>query len=154
MAGIKANSASVTMEDGDTATAKVQSGYVTGEQITLTTTGSPSTYSWSLSIPSASTAAKSALDTTTGSAPKFRPDVSGEYVVVVTVDSSTEYRINMQVTAATAVDLTGALHFSPRTDASVATPNNGATLYYSSDQSALAFKDAAGDVYTLDNTAA
>lgn len=152
MAGIKANSASVTMEDGDTATAKVQSGYVTGEQITLTTTGSPSTYLWALSIPAGSTAAKSNIDTTTGATPKFRPDVAGEYVVTVTVDGSTSYRINMQVTAATAVDLTGALHFSPRTDASVSTPNNGRTLYYSSDQSALATKDSSGTVRTIDET--
>jgi len=154
MAGIKANSVSVTMGDGDTAVDNSQAGYVVAEQITLSVTdGAPSSVSWGLSIPSASTAARSALSATTGTSVTFTPDVGGQYVVTANVDG-TGYVLRISVTTSTVTALAGAIRFSPMTDTSVPTPALGVTLYYSSTQAAFSLKKDDGTVHTVDLTAA
>ena len=153
MAGILAESASVTMVSGDTATSKTLGGFVSSEQVSLSTTPTGTNYAWTLSIPSDSSSSRSGLSASTGASVTFTPDVDGTYVVGCTVDSTTVYTLVMTVTAATVASTTGGMHFLPRTDASVPTPATGVTLYYSSDQSALATKDSAGAVSTVNLTA-
>lgn len=149
MAGITAASASVEIEAGDTATNKVQAGWVTNEQITLGTSPAGSTYSWGLSRPAGSGAT---LSSATVAAPTVTPDVAGEYVITVTVDSSTSYTLRCTVTTFTAGTAQHGIRFLPVADSTVPTPTSGVILYYSSDQSGLAQKDSAGDVSTVDIT--
>lgn len=153
MAGILANSASVTMAAIDTSAAKVTSGYVTGERITLTTTPTGTAYVWALAIPSGSSATRSDLSATSGASVYFQPDVEGIYVASVTVDSTTVYTITITATASTVASVTGATRYLPRTDASVPTPSTGVVVYYSSTQSALVQKDSAGAISTINVTA-
>jgi len=153
MAGILANSAAHTMVSGDTSPSDVESGYVTGQQVTLTTFPTGTTYVWGLAIPAGSASARSGLSSATAASPTFTPDVAGEYVVTCVVNGSTSYVIRCSVAAVAATNLVGAIRFMPMTDSSVPTPSTGVSLYYSSTQSALAIKDANGDVSTVDVTA-
>lgn len=146
MAGILANSVSKTMVSGDTSATDIETGYVTGEKITLTTSPTGTDYEWELSIPSGSAAARSALSDTDVASPTFTPDVAGEYVVRVTVDSATEYTCRLTVVAVTISVSTGGHRFLPVTNASVPSPSVGQSLYYSSDEGGLVTKDSAGTV--------
>ena len=152
MAGILAISSSKSMTAGETAVNDVESGYLTNEQIALSTTPTGSSYAWALAIPSGSTVARSGLSSETASGPTFTPDVEGEYVVTCVVDSTTTYTLRCTVVATSVVSIIGSMRLLPRTDASVPTPSTGETMYYSSDQSSYAVKDSSGNVYTLDKT--
>ena len=153
MAGIKWASASLVMADGDTAADKSISGLVVGERATLSTTPTGTVYSWSLAIPSASAAARSALDDDDAARPKFTPDAAGTYTITCTVDG-TSYSLRATVASVTIAESAQAIRFSPIADTTIPTPSQGVTVYYSSTQSSLAFKDDAGDVYTIDATVA
>ena len=146
MAGILANSASVTMvaADADDATA----GFITAEQVTCTTTPSGSAYDWALAKPAGSTARSALSDDDTASV-SFTPDVAGYYVLTCTVDSTTAYVHRLAVTQVAASTSQEALRFSPKTDASIPTPGVGAAIFYSSDDSRLAAKTSAGTVQAL-----
>lgn len=150
MAGIIATSAT-TNNSGSTATDTSVTGYIAGEAVTLTTTPTGASYSWSLSVPSGST--RSILTSTTVAAPRFTPDVAGYYVITCTVDSSTVYVMRLAATALGSVGVIDALRFVPTSDASIPTPSLGVTLYYSSTQSSLAIKLTDGTVETIDSTA-
>jgi hypothetical protein len=130
MAGILAISASVTSPG--TSDNNAVAGYVTGEQVVLSTVPTGSSYKWGQSIPSGSTSARSGLNATSGSSVTFTPDVAGEYVVVCTVDGSTVYTIRLSVTAATIQSVSGGTRYLPVTDASVSAPGTGVVLYFSS----------------------
>lgn len=150
MAGIIATSAT-TNNSASTAVDASVSGYIAGEAVTLTTTPTGSTYSWSLSVPSGST--RSVLTSDTASAPRFTPDVAGYYVITCTVNGSTVYVMRLAATALGSVGVIDALKLIPTSDASIPTPSLGATLYYSSTQSGLAIKLTDGSVETIDTTA-
>ncbi len=150
MAGILANSASKTMEAGDTSADAVVSGFVTGERIVLGTNPTGESYSWGLSVPSASAAARSGLSSATDAAPTFTPDVAGTYVVTCTVDGTTTYVMRIAVVAVAVTVANQALRFSPVADAAVPAPAIGITLYYSSDHTALVVKDSENNVYPVD----
>jgi hypothetical protein len=147
MAGILANSASVTMVSG-TAN-NTQAGYLVGEQITLSTNPTGSIYSWGESIPSGSSSAKSALSSTTEASPRFTPDVAGEYVVTVTVDSTTTYVLRCSVTAAPSVALVSTMRLLPVLDANVPIPATGVTLFYSSDDDVMKIRKPDGTYATV-----
>lgn len=154
MAGIIATSVSKVMVSGDTSVNDTESGYVTAERITLSTSpAASSTYVWSLSIPNGSAAARSALSSTTAASPTFTPDVAGEYVVTCLVDGVITYTIRCTVVAAVVSYNVGGIRLMPTTDASIPTPSSGYTLYFSSTQNALAVKTSAGAVRTVDTTA-
>ncbi len=150
MAGILANSVSVTQLSAS-ADASV-SGYVTAEQIVLSTTPTGASYAWALGKPSGATA-RSDLTDDTGASVAFTPDVAGYYVVTCTVGSSTIYVARISVTQSAAATSVEALRLQPKSNASVPTPSTGVALFYSSDESALCVKDASGDVFTVDLTA-
>jgi len=145
MAGIKANSATQTMGDGDTAADQSVSGYVVGEKITLSTTGSPSSYSWGQATPSGSTS-RADLSSFTSATPVFTPDVAGYYVITVTVDGSTAYVLRISVIDTAPVDVAQAHRYPPVADGSVPTPALGETHFYSSTGSRMKKKTAAGTV--------
>lgn len=151
MAGIKANSASFVMVDGDTAVDKSVTGRITNEQIVLTTTGSPASFAWALSKPAGSTVRASLSDTDDASV-TLTPDVEGTYVVTCVVDGSTTYVIRIGVVNISAVSTLGALHFTPIANSQVPTPAVGRTVFFSSDAGALAEKRPDGSVHTLDVT--
>lgn len=140
------------MVSGDTSASDVESGYVTGEQITLSTTPSGTSWQWGQAIPAGSTVARSGLSSTTAASPTFTPSTAGEYVITCVVDGSTTYVIRCSVVAVAAVAVNGAVRFLPMTDAQAPTPTTGVTLYYSSTQSSLAIKTAAGAVRTVNTT--
>ena len=150
MAGILANSVSKSMASG-TADAAV-SGYLVGEEITLTTLPTGTEYAWTISKPSDSTS-RADLSDDTGASVRFSPDVEGYYVVTCTVDSSTVYILRIAAVSVGVVADRSVMRFSPLADSQVPTPATGVSLYYSSTQSSLAFKTTAGAVYTLDSTA-
>lgn len=155
MAGILASSISKTMVSGDTSPNDVESGYVTAEQITLATTPTGTSYSWGQSVPAGSVAALSSLDSTTDAAPRFTPDVAGEYVITCVVDGSTTYVIRLSVVAVAVQAALGGLRFLPRTDASVTAPSTGATLYFSTTQgNKVVLKFADNSVKVLNTTPA
>lgn len=130
MAGILAISASVPTPG--TAPSNVVAGYVTGEQIALSTTPTGSAYTWSLSFPAGSTPLRAGLTAATGATSAFTPDVVGEYVVGCVVDDTTTYVVRLSVTAATVTTVSGATRYLPVTDSSVAAPATGCVLYLSS----------------------
>lgn len=143
MAGIFANSVSVTMST--TSTDATQAGYLSLEQVSLSATPTGSTYLWSLAKPAGATA-RSDLNSSTDAAPHFTPDVEGFWLISVTVNSTTSYRLRLSVTSLAQATTREALRLSPKADAAVATPPLGAAVYYSSDRSAFAMKSSAGVV--------
>src|SRR5687767_894793 len=98
MAGIIATSSSHTMTSGETSANNSTSGYVVGEQITLSTNPTGSEYAWAIGIPTDSGASRSALSDDEDDSPTFISDVGGIYVVSVTVDSTTAYTLICSVT--------------------------------------------------------
>lgn len=151
MAGILANSASQTMVSGDTEADKSVTGYVIGEQITLTTYPTGTNYVWGHAIPSGSSTTRAGLSSTTAAAPTFTPDTSGTFLVNVNVDGTT-YVIRIGVVAISTSETLQTFRFLAVSDTSVPTPSQGATLYYSSTQTALCVKQTDGTVYTVDLT--
>jgi hypothetical protein len=151
MAGILANSASKTMVSGDTAVDKSTSGYITAEQITLSTTPTGTDYVWGLSKPAGSTG-RSALSAGTGASVTLTPDVEGTYTVTAVVDSTTTYVIRIACVHISAVSTLGALHLIPIANSQVPTPSSGRTVYFSSDSGALVEKRTDGTVHTIDVT--
>ncbi len=151
MAGILANSPTKTMVSGDTSANNAVSGYLSGETITLTATPAGSSYSWSLARPSDSTA-RADLSALTGDSVTIKPDAEGYYVVTANVDGTT-YVLRIAVANVGTVSDRSILRLSPLADSQVPTPALGVNVFYSSTQDSLAFKDAAGDVFTIDSTA-
>lgn len=144
MAGILANSATVSMASGTVDNTKA--GFVVGEEVVLTTLPTGTLYAWAQSIPAGSAPARSELTDDTVAAPRFTPDVAGIYTFVCTVDSATVYILRLSVTLLASASVAQAMRFSPVTDASVAAPALGRTLYFSSDANALVTKDPSGTV--------
>lgn len=150
MAGIIATSAT-TNNSSDTAADQSVSGYLSGEAIVLTATPSGTAYSWAFSKPS--TSRRAVLTSATASNPQFTPDVSGMYVAVLTLDTSTTYILRIQV-----LELGSALDISTvrcleLADAQVPTPAAGANLYYSTTQGSLAIKRPDASIETINTTA-
>lgn len=153
MAGIIATSASKTMSAGETAADDAESGYITAENIALSVTPSGTTYSWNLSIPTASAPARSRLSADDEATSRFTPDVPGTYVVTCLVDGVTFYVLRLSVTSLSVSQLVEAIRFSPMPDLSVPTPAAGRIMYYSIEQDTMVLKDANGDLFELDGTA-
>ncbi len=150
MAGINAASATTTFTN--TGVDVSTSGFIVGEPVTLTDSVSGSVYLWTISLPSGSSALRVGFAGETTSSASFTPDVSGTYTVSVSIDGTTHH---LRISAAN-IALTNTvegLRLQPIADARVPTPSTGATIYYSSTQDALAMKDTAGDVFTIDTTA-
>lgn len=144
MAGIMANSSSVTMVAGDTAVDKIIGGFVDDEQITLTTSPAGTVYAWTISWPSGASS-RSGLSEDDAASVTFTPEREGEYFVQCVVDG-TSYSIRMTVIALAIVNSTQTTRYFPTTDASVPTPLSGGTDYWSSDQSGRVYKNSAGTV--------
>lgn len=150
MAGILANSASETMTAGDTAADNTRAGYVVGEQVTLSTTPTGTTYSWALAKPSGATSRSDLSDTTSASV-SFVPDYAGTWTITCIVDGSTTYVLRITATAVAITSVANAHRLAPVTNNSVPAPALGLTLFCSSDASnQLRAKNAAGTVLTLD----
>ena len=148
MAGILANSASVTMVSGDTSADNTQAGFVTNETITLSASPAGTTYIWGLAKPSGASSRSSLSDSTSASI-SFTPDVAGTWTITVDVDG-TDYVLRVTGTAVSVTSVANAHRFSPVTNASIPTPALGISMYYSSTDSRAAFKDTAGVVHPLD----
>ncbi len=142
MAGIIATSIT-TNNSSSTSADKVVTGYLTGEQITLTTTPVGTAYEWILSSPSGSTNA--VLNSSISPSPTFTPDIEGFYSLQCTVDL-TLYLIRISTVNVGTVDTIGVLRLQPLSDAQCPTPPAGASLYFSSDFGALAFKRTDGSI--------
>lgn len=149
MAGIVATSVT-TNNASDTAADKTVSGYLSGEEITLSADPSGSDYTWGLSVPVGS--ARTTLTSATSANPRFTPDVSGYYVVTVTVDSATVYVMRLQSVNVGSVSTVGAVRVLQLTDDQVSAPPTGAALYYSTTQASLAIKRPDDSVETISTT--
>lgn len=148
MAGILANSASKTMLAGDTATDKAVSGYLVGEQVTLTVTPSGAAFAWSMARPVEGTG-RSDLSAGTGASVKFTPDAEGYYTITCLVDSVTSYTIRIATVAiGTVTDVAAARH-QALLNSQIPTPSVGLTLFNSSDAGGLAVKGSDGNVTAL-----
>jgi len=145
MAGILANTASVTMTVGDTSPVNTFAGYITDEQATISVTPAGTSFRWSISKPSGSSG-RAVLSGTTAASVLFTPDVGGFYVITCTVDSTTEYRLTLGVTQVAISTTVEASRYQPKTNASVVAPPLGQALFYSSDLSSLAVKNPDGSV--------
>lgn len=153
MAGISAVSASKShAHSGADVTAS--GSFVVNEQVTLSATPTGTSYQWELSIPAASSPARSALDDDTDGTPKFTPDVAGLYVVSVTVNGSTLYVLRLSVAAPGVVRMGEINNMLPLTDAQVPTPQTGFSFFCGADHSNLpCIKKTDGTVHTVDLTA-
>ena len=129
MAGITANSASVTMAGGDTAADKAVGGFVTGEAVALATSPTGSTYQWAISRPEGSSAARATLSSASSATPSFTPDVGGYYTVSCTVDGTTVYVLRASVTQVAVTTALEALRLQPKSAASVVAPPVGRALF-------------------------
>lgn len=148
MAGIKANSASVTMVDADTSVDSSISGYLAGEQVTLSVTPTGTTYQWEIAKPSDATSRSDLTDDDSATV-KFTPDVDGYFTVSVTVNGTTSYVLRISVAdVAYTPDVSG-LRFMPVADSSVTAPATGRVGYYSATQSLPVTKDSDGNVRPL-----
>ena len=151
MAGILANSASKQMVSGNSPETVI--GYVAKEQITLSVTPTATAWTWAMSIPSGSAAAKSALSSTSVASPTFTPDVGGIYTVTFS-SGATSYSLGITVVAPSVSVPVNAILMMPVADASVTAPTIGLKLYCSSTQSnVLCIKNTSGTVYTVNVTA-
>lgn len=150
MAGILANSATVTMVDGDTAVDKSVSGYLRNEQITLSVTGSPASFSWGISKPSGATARSSLNDLDVASV-TFTPDVTGYYVITCNIGSTT-YVIRIYVIDVALLSSIEGIRLAPVAAASIATPALGAVLFWNETTGLLSIKKTDGTVQTVDVT--
>ncbi len=139
------------MLSADTSADNSVSGYIVGEQVTLTASPAGSSYAWALSKPSGATA-RSDLSATGSSSVTFTPDVGGYYVASVDV-SGTTYVLRLAAVAIGTVSSVSALRLMPLADSQVPTPASGAALYFSSTQGAPAVKLPNGSVSTIDLTA-
>lgn len=148
MAGILANSATVTMVAGDTSADKSVAGFLARERITLSVTGTPSTFTWGLAKPTTS-GSVCALDDTDAASVTFAPDVEGYYVVTCLIDGATAYVLRIAAAQVTSVTSLTTVRLMPIAEALVPTPATGATIFYSHDQDAIASKDATGTVTLL-----
>jgi hypothetical protein len=147
MAGISATSVTKThVASGADVTT---SGFISKERVTLAASPAGGGYAWSLSVPSDSAPARSALDDATGTTPAFTPDVPGIYVASVLVDGATLYVLRLSVAAIGIVRVAEALNLLPLADSQVPTPQLGVALYYSTDLNAVAKKDTSGTVTAL-----
>lgn len=151
MAGIIANSASISMAPADTATTKSISGFVRGETITLTTSPTGSGHRWSLSRPRGSSVDRCKLSASTGTSVSFTPDCGGVFSVAVQV-SGTVYRLLIDVSAFTQTSIADAIKFPPRKNSSVPTPSAGAIVFWSSTDNCLSEKHSDGVVYPVAGT--
>lgn len=130
----------------DTSPTKTVTGFLVGEQITLTVTPAGTTYAWSQAIPSGATAARSCLSDDSGASVTFTPDASGIFVLVCLVDGVTTYILRASVVNVASTTLEGSLLLQPLLDTQVPTPAVGATLYYSATQDAVSLKLTDGSV--------
>jgi hypothetical protein len=154
MAGILANSASVTMTAGDTAADNSRAGYVVNEQITLSVTPTGTTYVWGLSKPSGATSRSDLSDNSSASI-EFVPDFAGTWTVTCIVDGATTYVLRLTATAVAITSVANAHRFSPTTNTSIPAPATGLTLFCSSDASnKLRVKNTSGTVLPLDAASA
>lgn len=151
MSGILANSSSKTMVSGDTAVDQTTSGFVTLDEITLSTTGTPASYAWGCAKPSASTD-RAVLSSRTAASPTITPDVAGYYTITCVVDGTTTYILRIAVALVAAVSTLTVIRFVPIADAAVPTPASGRSVYYSSTAGAMVEKRPDGTVHTLDVT--
>lgn len=150
MAGILANSASVTMTAGDTLTDNTRAGYVVNEQVTLSTTPTGTTYVWSMAKPSGATSRSDLSDTSSASV-TFVPDYAGTWTITCIVDGATTYVLRITATAVAITSVANAHRFSPVTNNSIPSPATGLTLFCSSDASnQLRVKNTSGAVLSLD----
>lgn len=147
MPGILANSVSVTMGSGDTAVDNSFTGFLSAEQVTLSTTPTGSSYVWGLSIPSGSTVARSSLSSTSTSSPTFRPDVAGDYVITCTVDSTTTYVLRLNVAQASVTTSLEAIRYAPRTAASVVAPSQGLATFFDDTTNTFGAKASDGSFF-------
>lgn len=147
MAGIKANSQTQTMVDGDTAEDQNVSGYNAGEQVNLTLTGSPSSHVWTIAKPAGATA-RSDLATTTSATTRFTPDVSGYWVVTCNIGTA-EYVLRIAVVAIATETVREAMRFTPLADSAVVAPSSGAALFWSADSGALKMRLADNSLLTV-----
>lgn len=131
MAGIIANSASVTMLAGDTAADKAIGGFVVGERVTLAITPSGAALSWGMAAPSGSTV-RAIYDDPASATPTFVPDVPGFYVLSVVVDSTTTYVLRASVASIAMGTFTEAIRFGPVGRTAVPAPPLGAAIFYDS----------------------
>jgi len=141
--GILANSASVTMTSSSSDA--VSTGYVTGEQITLSVNPTGTSYTWGASVPAGSAPGRSRLLGTSDPSPTFVPDVAGTYLITCLVDS-TSYVLRATVAALSVSDSTQVIRLSPVGDTTVPPPAAGVSLYFSSDANALVTKAPDGTV--------
>jgi hypothetical protein len=149
MAGILANSASVTMVSGTPD--GINGGYVANETITLSTEPTGTAYEWSLAKPQGSTA-RANLSATTGTGITFTPDTRGVWTISCIVDGVTVYILRVGVEAVAITTHGDASHYIPIANASVPTPALGATLFFSRDSGVMSFKLADGSVVAIDTT--
>lgn len=149
MAGILANSASVTTLAADTSADNSLAGFAVNELITLSVTPTGTDYEWALGQPAASNRARSALSDDTGASVSFTPDVAGYFTVTCTVDSTTTYILRINATTVAGSTLVEAIRHSPKTDTTVAAPALGLTQFYSHTWENLAVKDPDGLIWPL-----
>lgn len=143
MSGINAISASKT--HSATGVDVAVSGFITGQEVALSTTPTGSGYQWAQSLPSGSNAIRAALSADDEAVAKFTPDAPGIYALSVVVDGTT-YILRMSVARLAASSGVDVLLLPPIADSQVAAPALGRALYFSSDQNALCTKDPAGTV--------
>lgn len=148
--GILANSVAVSHTSSSADDTKT--GYVTNQRVALSLSLVSTSFAWSISPPSGSSLARSALSSTTDAGPTFVPDVPGLYLVSCLASDGTTYLLRLTVNALAILSPTEAIWLSPIADASVPTPALGAILYYSTDQSAPAVKLSDGTVNIVDLT--
>jgi hypothetical protein len=150
MAGVNAVSSSKT--HAATGVDVAVGGWVTGQEIALSTTPTGSGYQWAQSLPSGSNAIRAALSTDDDATVKFTPDAPGIYAISVVVDGTT-YIIRLLVARLATSSGVDVLLLPPIADSQVAAPALGRALYFSSDQNAVCLKDPDDNVFTVDVTA-
>ncbi len=147
MAGIKANSASVTMADSDTTVDQNRTGFAANELVTLTVTGSPTSVDWLLAKPTTSAYATLALS---GLAASVTPDIHGLYVITALVDGVTEYIIRLSVAVSGAVTVREAIHLPPVASSNLSAPAVGRLLFCDASNSHLSVLLPGGTVVDLE----
>jgi len=146
MAGINASAASKTHAASGADVAV--SGFITGEQVSLTATPGGTNYTWTISLPSGSSALRVGFAGDDTASAAFTPDVPGLYAVTAIVDGAT-YFLRLSVTQLAVSYALEALRLSPVANSQVPAPAVGGALFWSADSGALCVKDSAGTVRTV-----
>jgi len=150
MAGIRALSATVKMTEAETeATGLTKAGFARDEEVALSVTPAFTSYSWSMTRPTGSSAARSAMSSTSVATPSFRPDINGEFILTCT-DGTTTYDLVVEVSTVAPAEVATHTRRSAMLPDQIPITSGGGTEFLNAETGLMSVKYDDGSVQALE----